>query len=122
MLLSLYIEYRRILHSIAPEFASSVNTESLLPYLQRHDLVTNSEAVHFIYQTHSLSPMDKNQLLLSCLDEKGMDHQRLISLLCSLNSEQEHSGHKEVAQKLQQLMMDNDIEYENCSICNTVIN
>ena len=67
--------------------------------------------------------MDKNLLLLSCLDEKGMDLERLKLLLCSLNSAEEHLGHKDVAQKLQQLMMDNNFQYDNfCSVCNKIIN
>ena len=111
-------EYRRIFHSIGPLFAENVNINNLLPYLKQHDLVTNSEAAHLLHQTQSLGPL---QLLLDCLAEKEIECLNL--LLCSLNSEDEHSGHTDVAKELKQLMKTNDIEYEDiCPVCKKSIN
>ena len=114
-------EYRRIFHSIGPLFAENVKVDNLLPYLKQHDLVTNSEAAHLLHQTQSLAPLQINQLLLDCLAEKEIECLNL--LLCSLNSEDEHLGHTDVAKELKQLMKTNDIEYEDiCPVCNKAIN
>ena len=111
-------EYRRIFHSIGPLFAENVKVDNLLP---QHDLVTNSEATHLLHQTQSLAPLQINQLLLDCLAEKEIECLNL--LLCSLNSEDEHLGHTDVAKELKQLMKTNDIEYEDiCPVCNKAIN
>ena len=115
------IEYRRIFHSIGPLFAENVKVDSLLPYLKQHGLVTNSEAAHLLLQTQSLASLQINQLLLDCLAEKEIECLNL--LLCSLNSEDQHLGHTDVAKELKQLMKTNDIEYEDiCPVCNKAIN
>ena len=99
---------------IAPEFIAHVNMDSLLPFLQQHQLVTRIEIHHLSCMLYSSS--EKAQKLLSYLKTKGAD--TLQRVLCCLNMENEHTGHRVVADKLKQLMQDCSIKYTDfCSNC-----
>ena len=74
--------------------------DTLLPYLQAHQLVTRDEEHHLSSMMHSSSK--KGQMLLGYLKTKG--HESLQRILCCLNSAHEHIGHKGVADKLKQIM------------------
>ena len=97
----------KILDSIAPEF-SNVNMVSLLPYLQEHLLVTTDEKHHLSIEVHS--DVKKAQLLLGYLKRK---EDILKKILCCLNLADEHSGHKDIAVKLKQIMEDNNIKCDD---------
>ena len=93
---------------IAPEF-TYVNMVSLLPYLQQHQLVTRDQEHHLSIEVHS--PVKKAELLLSYLKAKGDGS--LQKILCCLNLADEHTGHKDIADKLKQIMEANNIKCAN---------
>ena len=89
-----------ILNSIAPDFTAKVNMDTLLPYLQKHLLVTRDE--EYCLSNIMYRSSKKAQMLLGYLKTKK--HGSLQLILCCLNSAHEHIGHKEVADKLKQIM------------------
>ena len=91
---------------IAPDFRTNVNIVTLLPYLQQHDLVTSDEEHHLCTEVHS--DVKKAQLLLDYLKRKGDGSLQMI--LCCLNLADGHSGHKDIAVKLKQIMEANNIK------------
>ena len=100
------------LDSIAPEFVALVNVNELLPYLLQHQLLNRNEKEHLVQLIHT--SMEKAQMLLDYLQRKRADS--LQKFLCCLNLAREHIGHKEVADKLKQLMEANGINCTNfCS-------
>ena len=100
------------LDSIAPEFVALVNVNDLLPYLLQHQLLNRNEEEHLVQFIHT--SIEKAQMLLGYLKRKGADS--LQKFLCCLNLAHEHTGHKEVADKLKQLMEANGINCTNfCS-------
>ena len=100
------------LDSIAPEFVVLVNVNDLLPYLLQHQLLNRNEEEHLGQFIHT--SMEKAQMLLAYLKRKGADS--LQKFLCCLKLTCEHTGHKEVADKLKQLMEANGIKCTNfCS-------
>ena len=103
---------RRVLNSIAPDFTVLVNMETLLPFLQKHDLLTSNEEYHL--RNIMYSPTERAQKLLSYLKHKGDGC--LQKILCCLNSAGEHAGHKELAEKLKRIMRSSGIHCGNlCS-------
>ena len=103
---------RRVLNSIAPDFTALVNMESLLPFLQKHNLVTGNEEHHLMNMNYSST--EKAQMLLGYLKHKGDGC--LQNFLCCLNSADEHMGHKELAEKLKKIMQSSGIHCGNlCS-------
>ena len=104
--------HNRILDLIAPYFTANVNIVTLLPYLQRHNLVTRDEEHHLSVKV--LSSVRKARMLLSYLKAKG-DKLSLQMILCCLNLADEHSEHKVIAVKLKQIMEANNINvYDFC--------
>ena len=88
--------------------------ESLLPFLQQHQLLTRDEIHHLSSMLYSSS--EKAQKLLGYLKTKGGDS--LQRVLCCLKLAHEHTGHKEVADKLKQLMQDCSIKCTDfCTNC-----
>ena len=78
------------------EFTTLINLDTLPPYLLKHGLLTNDEL--FDCQSHYIPPLEKAQKLLQLLKRKG--NGVLQKLLCCLNEEATHSGHKDIASKL----------------------
>jgi len=106
------LDNRRILELIAPDLATSVNMDTLLPFLQRHRLVTCDESYQLGNIMHASSR--KAQILLNGLKQKG--NTCLQRFLCCLNSAYEHIGHEEIADKLKQIMRSNGFDYNDfCS-------
>ena len=102
----------RVLNSIAPDFTVLVNMESLVPFLQKHHLLTSNEEYDLLNIIYS--PNKRAQMLLGFLKHKGDGC--LQKFLCCLNSADEHTGHKELAEKLKGTMQSNDIDCGNfCS-------
>ena len=86
--------------------------ESLVPFLQKHDLVTSDEEYHLLNIIYS--PTGRAQMLLGYLKHKGDGC--LQKFLCCLKSADEHMGHKELAEKLKRIMQSSDIDCDNfCS-------
>ena len=94
------IDSQDILNSIAPDFTAKVNMDTLLPYLQKHLLVTRDE--EYCLSSIMYCSSKKAQMLLGYLKTKKDGSLQLI--LCCLNSAHEHIGHKEVADTLKQIM------------------
>ena len=90
----------KVLNHIAVEFIQSISLETLYPYLQVHQMLTDAEAYNFLYQLTPSS--ERAQELLKNLRHKGTGV--LQKLLCCLNKETEHSGHKDVTAKLVEAM------------------
>ena len=88
--------------------------DTLLPYLLSHHLLTSDEEYHLKHTIYS--PNEKAQMLSSYLERKGSGS--LQQFLCCLNSAHEHTGHKEVADKLKQTMQISGIVCDDfCSDC-----
>jgi len=97
----------KILNEIAVEFTSLINLGTLLPYLLKHGLLTNDESCSFQSAESHITPTKKAQELLQLLKRKGS--KILQKLLCCLNEETEHSGHKDIALKLKDAMKLHDL-------------
>ena len=111
--------HKSIFSSIGEFFKSNVNLESLVPMLIKHHLIPEENEQDIV--DPNSTPSSKKQRLLDHLAKQG--NKCLQSLLCSLNSTTEHSGHIDIARKLEKLMKDNNIEYDNnCPVCSRVIN
>ena len=74
-------EHSEILNLIAPNLKDHGDMETLLPYLQKYQLVTSNE--EFYLHSGMYSPGDKNQMLLRYLKKKGA--KSLQKFLCCLN-------------------------------------
>ena len=89
-----------------------VNVNDLLPYLLQHQLLNRNEEEHLEQVVHT--SVEKTQMLLGYLKRKGADG--LQKFLCCLKLAHEHVGHKELADKLKQLMEADGIKYTDfCS-------
>ena len=111
MSLNCYIiigDYVIVLNSLAADVVTNVNIDVLLPYLQKHHLLTGEEEHHLSNRMYS--SVERAQLLLNYLKQKG--DRSLQKFLCSLNLANEHVGHKWIADKLDQTMRANGI---NCN-------
>ena len=87
---------------------------TLLPYLIQHHLVTHDEEYHLSGMVYS--PVEKSQLLLGYLRQKGPGSLQMF--LCCLNLVHEHRGHKDIAEKLKQRMQANGIDCNDfCDYC-----
>ena len=73
---------RTVLDSIATDLTDNVNMDTLLPFLQKHHLVTSDESYQLGNNIHS--PGEKVQILLKGLKKKG--NECLQRFLCCLNS------------------------------------
>ena len=77
----------------------------MLPYLLKHELLTSDEENDI---SNKLRTSNENaQKLVRILRRKGSE--TLQKLLCCLNLACEHTGHKEIAEKLKQEMEAKDI-------------
>jgi len=104
----------KILNDIAVEFGTLVNTEALVPLLISHQLLTSDEA--YVCQLQLTPPSQRAQKLLQYLRCKGSGV--LQMLLCCLNKETTHLGHKDVAAKLIQAIKSHGIDSNLlCPIC-----
>ena len=114
------IGYRnQILDCLAPTISSSINLNQLMPFLQKHGLVTNDESFHLT--SPFIAPGEAAQQLLRILKSKGDG--MLQKFLCSLNLEKQHLGHRDIATKLTELI--NKYHYglqtHFCSHCTTLM-
>ena len=105
----------QILNQLAPTISSSINLNELMPFLQKHGLVTNDENYHLT--SAATAPGQGAQQLLQILKSKGDG--TLQKFLCCLNSERQHLGHKDVAIKLTELMnkYHQGLQMQFCSLC-----
>ena len=109
----LFIDYRNIFNSIAPDLLD-VNMMTLLPYLQKHHLVTRDEEHRLTSMLYS--SVVKSQMFLGYLQHKGRES--LQKFLCSLNLARDHIGHERIADKLKLTMQANGIDCDDfCSDC-----
>ena len=107
-------DHNRILNSIAPYVTSLVNLGALVPYLQKHQLLTDEEESYLSNMLYSSNT--RAQMLLRYLKHKGDGSLQMF--LCSLNSAHEHKGHKELAEKLKRHMQTTGIYCTDfCSDC-----
>ena len=90
----------QILDCLAPIVSSSINLNQLMPFLQKHGLVTSDESYHLT--STSIAPGEAAQQFLRILKSKGDG--MIQKFLCSLNSEKQHLGHKDIATKLTELI------------------
>ena len=105
-------DHREILNLVAPNLRDHGNTKTLLPYLQKHQLVTSDEEFYLL--SNSYSPGDRNQKLTNYLKHKGAES--LQKFLCCLNLAHEHAGHKVIADELKQIMQTKGINHNDfCS-------
>ena len=107
----------QILDQLAPVVSSSINLNELMPFLQKHGLVTNDENYHLT--SAATAPGEAAQLLLHILKSKGDG--TLQKFLCSLNSEAQHLGHEDIAIKLTELISryHQHLPMQFCSLCTT---
>lgn len=105
----------QILDQLAPTVSSSINLKELMPFLQKHGLVTNDE--NYRLTSAAIAPREATQLLLRTLKSKGDG--TLQKFLCSLNSATQHSGHKDIAIKLTELInrYHQGFQVQFCSLC-----
>ena len=97
---------------MAPDLTTNINMDDLLPFLQKHCLLTSDEEFHLGHIMHSSGK--KAQMLISYLKKKGDGS--LQKFLCCLNSAHKHSGHKGIADKLKQIMQSKGLNCNNfCS-------
>ena len=89
-----------------------------MPLLQKHGLITKDEYYHLTNVT--TAPSEGAQKLLHYLKYKGEG--TLQKFLCSLNSETEHAGHKDIANELTDLLSRyHGVQMQYCSHCTTHI-
>ena len=89
-----------------------------MPFLQKHGLVTNDE--NYNLTSTATAPGEAAQLLLCILKYKGDG--TLQKFLCSLNSETQHLGHKDIATKLSDLINryhHQGLQMQFCPLCTT---
>ena len=108
----------QILNQLAPAVSSSINLNELMPFLQKHELLTNDEI--YDLTNPATAPGKAAQLLLRILKSKGDG--TLQKFLCSLNSERRHLGHKDIATKLSKLINRHHhqgLQMQFCPLCTT---
>ena len=108
----------QILDQLAPTISSSVNLNELMPFLQKHGLITDDENYHLT--STATARGEAAQLLLHILKYKGDG--TLQKFLCSLNSETQHLGHKDIATKLSDLINkyhNHGLQLQFCPLCTT---
>ena len=110
----------QILDRLATTVSSSINLNELMPFLQKHGLVTNDENYHLT--STATAPGEAAQLLLRILKSKGDG--TLQKFLCSLNSETQHLGHKYIATELSDLINryhHHGLQMQFCPLCTTCV-
>ena len=107
----------QILDQLAPTVSSSINLNELMPFLQKHRLLTNDENYRLTNPT--TAPGEAAQLLLCILKSKGDG--TLQKFLCSLNSARQHLGHEDIATELSELMnrYHQGLQMQFCPLCTT---
>jgi len=100
----------KILDSIAPVFTSSVNVNNLFPLLLTHGLLTTKETNDILNHNDS-SEVSRGSRLLGILKTKGSES--IQQLLCTLNLEKEHAGHKSIADELKKEAKANNLDCED---------
>ena len=78
-----------VLYQLNPELNEYINMSSLVPYMNKHEILTKNE--RFYLNDNSKSPSDKVSYLLSYLE--GEDPATVNNFLRALREEKEHSGH-----------------------------
>ena len=99
--------FSKLLQKCSCELMRSLNVDSLLPYLQREQLVTHQEFVHLIHPNRT--NYEKKQFLLSILPSKGENaYKRFI---CCLSEDTEHTGHAYLVELLTRQMPSRTVSY-----------
>ena len=87
-----------IIYKLNPQMIKYINLVSLVPYLNKHGILTSEERFH-LSSSHK-SPTEKVNYLLQYLESKGED--TVQKFLLALKDEKEHSGHAELCKLLKQ--------------------
>jgi len=91
----------KVLYRLHPELQKHIDFASLMPYLNRHEILTENER-HTLNDEKS-TPALKVALLLGYLEKKNSEN--VDDFVRALHEEGTHTGHKELCKLLQ----DNDI-------------
>ena len=78
-----------LLYQLNPELNDYINMSSLIPYMNKHKVLTRKE--RFYLNDASKCPSDKVTYLLSYLE--GKDPDTVNGFVKALKEEKEHSGH-----------------------------
>lgn len=78
-----------VLYQLNPDLNKYINMSSLIPYMNKHKVLTKNE--RFYLNDITKSPSDKVTYLLSYLEGKGPA--TMNGFLRALREEKEHSGH-----------------------------
>ena len=78
-----------VLYQLNPELNQYINMSSLIPYMNKHKILTRKE--RFYLNDDSICPSDKVTYLLSYLE--GKDLGTVNNFVKALKEENEHSGH-----------------------------
>jgi len=89
-----------ILNHIAVDFTKLIDVDTLLPYLLKHQMLTDEEVDSC--RSSLTNQTEKTKKLLQLLKQKGK--KSLQKLLCCLTNETTHLGHRNVATKLKDAM------------------
>ena len=87
-----------IIYKLNPQMIKYINLVSLVPYLNKHEILTSEE--RFYLSSSHKSPTEKVNYLLQYLDSKGQN--TVQKFLLALKDEKEHSGHAELCRLLKQ--------------------
>jgi len=87
-----------IIYQLNPQMIKYINLVSLVPYLNKHGILTSEE--RFYLSSSHKSPTEKVNHLLQYLESKGED--TVQKFLLALKEEKEHSGHIELCRLLKQ--------------------
>ena len=87
-----------IIYQLNPQMNKYINMVSLIPYLNKHGILTSDE--RFYLNNSSKSPSEKVTFLLQYLERKG--EETVQKFLQALKEEREHSGHTELCRLLKQ--------------------
>ena len=105
----------KVFNDIAVEFTTSINLDTLLPYLLKHQMLTDDEV--YVCQSQVTPPSRRAQELLKYLKHKG--DKADLKLLCCLYKETTHIGHKDVAVKLMNVIKYHGVDNKLiCPTCN----
>jgi len=87
-----------LLWQLNPEMNKYINLDCLLPYLNRHKILTRSE--RSLFKNSSKSQNEKIADLLQVLD--GKDNGTVLKFIQALKEETEHVGHKKLCSLIAQ--------------------
>ena len=77
-------------NQLHPELAKHIDLDSLLPYMNRHNLLTSSEKYYLSIESYS--PVKKINFLLRYLESKG--DIAVKKFIQAIKEEPSHLGHK----------------------------